>query len=85
MKFVTTYLWMYWAIYLRDFGVQLGYAMDYSGNGCCLSTVTNPMVSESAPVIGVYETTNGITYKDLLHIWVRAARMGRNFYYYDWW
>ena len=38
-----------------------------------------PDGSESAPVIGVYETTNGITYKDLLHIWVRAARMGRNF------
>jgi hypothetical protein len=35
--------------------------------------------SESAPVIGVYDTNNGITYKDLLHIWVRAARLGRNF------
>ena len=35
--------------------------------------------SESAPVVGVYDKANGIKYKDLLRIWVRAARMGRNF------
>lgn len=66
------------AIYLRDFGVQLGYALDT----LAMDTLINGNKedgSESAPVIGVYETTNGITYKDLLHLWVRAARMGRNF------
>lgn len=66
------------SIYLRDFGVQLGYALDT----LAMDTLINgnkPDGSESAPVIGVYNTANGITYKDLLHIWVRAARMGRNF------
>jgi hypothetical protein len=65
-------------IYLRDFGIQLGYAMDT----LAMDTLINgnkPDGSESAPMIGVYNTANGITYKDLLHIWVRAARMGRNF------
>lgn len=66
------------AIYLRDFGVQLGYAMDTLAMDVLING-NKEDGSESAPVIGVYETTNGITYKDLLHIWVRAARMGRNF------
>ena len=66
------------AIFLRDFGVQLGYAMDTLAMDVVING-NKPDGSESAPVIGVYETTNGITYKDLLHIWVRAARMGRNF------
>lgn len=66
------------AIFLRDFGVQLGYAMDTLAMDVVING-NKPDGSESAPIIGVYETTNGITYKDLLHIWVRAARMGRNF------
>lgn len=65
-------------IYLRDFGVQLGYAMDTLAMDVLING-NRPDGSESAPVIGVYETANGITYKDLLHIWVRSARMGRNF------
>jgi hypothetical protein len=65
-------------IYLRDFGIQLGYAMDTLAMDVLMNG-NKADGSESAPVIGVYETTNGITYKDLLHIWVRAARMGRNF------
>lgn len=65
-------------IYLRDFGVQLGYAMDTLAMDVLLNG-NKADGSESAPVIGVYNTANGITYKDLLHIWVRAARMGRNF------
>lgn len=66
------------AIFLRDFGVQLGYAMDTLAMDVVING-NKPDGSESAPVIGVYDTANGITYKDLLHIWVRAARMGRNF------
>ena len=65
-------------IYLRDFGIKLGYAMDT----LALDTLINGNQidgSESAPVVGVYDKAKGITYKDLLHIWVRAARMGRNF------
>lgn len=65
-------------IYLRDFGVQLGYAMDTLAMDVLINgNMING--SEAAPVIGVYSTSNGITYKDLLHIWVRAARLGRNF------
>lgn len=66
------------AIFLRDFGIQLGYAMD----NLALDTVINGDKmdgSESAPVIGVKSTTNGITYRDLLKIWIRGSRMGRNF------
>lgn len=66
------------AIYLRDFGIQLGYAMDTLAMDVLING-NREDGSESAPVIGVYETTNGITYRDLLHLWVRAARMGRNF------
>lgn len=65
------------AIFLRDFGIQLGYAMDT----LALDTLINgnkPDGSESAPVIGV-KTPNTLVYKDLLRIWVRAARLGRNF------
>lgn len=65
-------------IYLRDFGIQLGYAMDTLAMDVVING-NKPDGSESAPIIGVYETAQGITYKDLLHIWVRAARMGRNF------
>jgi hypothetical protein len=65
-------------IYLRDFGVQLGYAMD----SLAMDTLINGNKvdgSESSPVIGVTDPDKGITYKDMLRIWVRAARMGRNF------
>lgn len=65
-------------IYLRDFGVQLGYAMDTLAMDVLLNG-NKPDGSESTPVIGVYSTANGVTYKDLLHLWVRAARIGRNF------
>lgn len=65
-------------IYLRDFGVQLGYAMDTLAMDVLLNG-NQTDGSESAPVIGVYNTQKGITYKDLLHIWVRGSRMGRNF------
>lgn len=65
-------------IYLRDFGIQLGYALDALAMDVLLNgNMTNG--SESAPVIGVYDTDNGIQYKDLLHIWVRGSRLGRNY------
>lgn len=66
------------SIFLRDFGVQLGYALD--------SLLINVLIngnkadgSESAPVIGVTSTASGIVYKDLLRVWIRASRLGRNF------
>lgn len=65
-------------IYLRDFGIQLGYALDNLAMDVLLN---GNMVdgAESAPVIGVYDTAKGIQYKDLLHLWVRASRLGRNY------
>lgn len=65
-------------IYLRDFGIQLGYALDALAMDVLLN---GNMIdgSESAPVIGVYDTNKGIQYRDLLHLWVRASRLGRNY------
>ena len=66
------------SIFLRDFGVQLGYAMD----SLAMNVLTNGNAangSESAPVIGVTDTTDGIVYKDLLRVWIRGSRLGRNF------
>lgn len=66
------------AIFLRDFGIQLGYSMDTLALDCLING--NKMDgSESAPVIGVKDTSAGIQYRDLLKIWIRAARMGRSF------
>lgn len=65
-------------IYLKDFGVQLGYALDTMA----INTLLNGNItdgSEAADTIGVTSTTNGIQYKDLLRIWIRGSRMGRNF------
>lgn len=64
-------------IYLRDFGVQLGYAMDSLAMNVLLNG-NKTDGSESAPFIGI-ATADTLVYKDLLKIWVRAARMGRNF------
>lgn len=65
------------AIFLRDFGIQLGYAMDTLSldvliNGNKLDG------SESISTIGVKQA-NTLAYRDILRIWIRASRMGRNF------
>lgn len=66
------------ALFVRDFGVQLGYALD----DLAVNVLINGNLkdgSESAPVIGVDSTADGIQYKDLLRLWIRASRLGRNF------
>lgn len=65
-------------IFIRDFGVQLGYALDTLAMDILING-NQPDGSESAPVIGVDNTTNGIQYKDILRVWIRASRLGRNF------
>jgi hypothetical protein len=63
-------------IFLQDFGVKLGHGLDT----LLVSTLLNGEQangSESAPVIGV-ATANTLTYKDMLRIWVRMSRMGKN-------
>lgn len=65
------------SIFLRDFGTQMGYAMD----GLAIDALINGNKadgSEAAPAIGV-KTTGSIVYRDLLKLWIRAARLGRNF------
>lgn len=66
------------SLFIKDFGVQLGYALD----SLAMEIIQNGNQkdgSESAPVIGVAATASGITYRDLLRIWIRASRLGRNF------
>jgi len=64
-------------IYLRDFGIQLGYALDTLALDTLLLG-NKPDGSEAADVVGV-TTSNNLTYKDMLRIWIRGARIGRNF------
>ena len=63
------------SIFLQDFGVKLGHAID----ALMINTLINGEQadgSESAPVIGI--TTPGtLTYADILRIWVRMSRIGR--------
>jgi hypothetical protein len=64
------------SIFMRDFGVKLGHATDVLAIDCLINGEQSDG-SESAPVIGVADSTEGLTYKDLLTIWVRLGRMGR--------
>lgn len=66
------------SIFIRDFGVQLGYALDTLALDVAING-NQADGSESAPVIGVYDNAAGIQYKDLLRVWVRASRLGRGF------
>jgi hypothetical protein len=66
------------SIFLQDFGVKFGQAMDT----LAINTLINGEQadgSESCPVIG---TTTGVpatkAYNDFLRIWIRMARLGRN-------
>lgn len=67
------------AIFIRDFGIQLGYALDTLAMDVLING-NQADGSESAPVIGVNTTAEGITYKDLLRTWVRGSRLGRVFH-----
>lgn len=63
------------SIFLRDFGVRLGYGLD----GMAIDTLLNGEQkdgSASAPVIGV-DTIGTVTYADLLRVWIRLSRMGK--------
>jgi hypothetical protein len=64
-------------IYLRDFGIQLGYALDTLALDTLLLGNKGDG-SEAASVMGI-TTANSLVYKDLLRVWVRGARLGRNF------
>lgn len=63
-------------IWMEDFGVKLGLGLD----GLMFDVLINGDQSdgsESAPVIGVDNTSNGLVYLDILRTWIRLNRLGR--------
>jgi len=65
------------SIFMQDFGVKLGQALDTLAIDCLING-DQADGSESCPVIGV-TTANSKVYADFLRPWVRGARMGRAF------
>lgn len=64
------------SIYLQDFGVKLGLGQDALLVDCLING-EQADGSESAPVVGT-ATGTSLAYKDLVKVWVRMARIGRN-------
>lgn len=65
-------------IFFQDAGQLLGHAL----NGMAIDTIVNGDVAggtQAAAVIGVDNTTNGITWKDLVRVAVRGGLIGRTF------
>lgn len=63
------------SIFLQDFGVKLGQAIDT----LMIQTLINGEQangSESAPVVGI-AVANTLAYSDILKVWVRMSRIGR--------
>jgi len=65
------------SIFLRDFGLKLGIALDTLAIRTALNG-DQPNGINSAPVIGV-ATANTLAYKDLLKLCVRGSRLGRSY------
>lgn len=65
------------SLFLQDFGVKLGQALDTMAIDVLLNG-EQADGSAAAPVIGV-GTANTKVYKDFLRPWIRGSRMGRNF------
>lgn len=63
------------SIFLKDFGVKLGHAIDVLAIDCAING-EQADGSSSAPVIGT-TTGTSLTYADLLKIWIRMGRIGR--------
>jgi hypothetical protein len=64
-------------IFLQDMGVKLNQGLDT----LLITMLINGEQadgSESAPVIGVDNTTTGFTYRDMLRLWIRMGRIGRS-------
>jgi hypothetical protein len=64
------------SLFLQDFGIRLGYGLDTVAIDVLLNGEQLDG-SESAPVIGI-TTANTLTYSDILRIWIRLSRMGKN-------
>lgn len=64
------------SIFLQDMGVKLGQGIDSLLIDCLLNG-EQADGSESAPVVGI-TTIGTIVYKDILKVWLRMSRMGKN-------
>lgn len=65
-------------LYLQDAGVKLGLGFDTLAIDCLINGDSTDLAGTSAPVIGVTSTVSGITYSDILRMWLRMSRLGRN-------
>lgn len=67
------------SIFLEDFGVKLGLALDT----LAIATLLNGDQGDGSDSIPNIGTATGVpsskAYKDFLNIWIRGSRMGRNF------
>tara|TARA_R110002012_G_scaffold316441_1_gene531415 strand:+ start:413 stop:1528 length:1116 start_codon:yes stop_codon:yes gene_type:complete len=63
------------SLFFEDMGNQLGLSLDVLAIDCILNG-EQANGSESAPIVGV-GSAGTKTYKDLLRVWVRLARLGR--------
>ncbi len=64
------------SLYLQDAGVKLGLGLDTMAIDVLVNGDDNTG-QFSAPVIGVKDIAQGITYFDLLRLWIRMGRLGR--------
>lgn len=62
-------------IFMKDFGVKLGHAVDVLAIDCAING-EQVDGSASAPVVGT-ASGSSLVYKDLLKIWIRMGRIGR--------
>lgn len=65
------------SLFLQDFGVKLGMGIDTMMISALLNG-DQVSGSDSAAVVGI-TTPSTLVYRDLLKLWVRAARMGKDF------
>lgn len=65
-------------VFFEDVGVRLGHTLDAMAIDCIING-DQADGSESAPEIGVEDTADGITYYDLLRVWIRGGLIGRSY------
>ena len=65
-------------MYVGEFGIELGYGMDSLGMDVLMKGKKGDGC-ECGGVIGVYERRKGISYKELLDMWVGGGGMGGKF------
>lgn len=64
------------SIFLEDFGVKMGYGVD----ALAMNTLINGEQadgSNSSPVVGI-KAKDTLAYRDILKLWIRMAKIGRN-------